>query len=103
MRQHHWLRRKTNNGLLLVTIQLFLICYSYQRATSCLLSAVEYHFTPQVTLDFEHGHLSRAINATPGFKQVDLVAQVEQPLQLLVTVIYRRRTLQGGPQNQQRS
>jgi len=30
-----------------------------------------------------------------GSKQIDLVAQVKQPLQLLVTVIYRGRTLQG--------
>jgi hypothetical protein len=37
----------------------------------------------------------RSFNATPGSKQIDLVAQAEQPLQLLVTVIYRGRTLQG--------
>lgn len=37
----------------------------------------------------------RSFNATPGSEQVDLAAQVEQPLQLLVTVIYQGRTLQG--------
>jgi hypothetical protein len=40
------------------------ICNSYQRATSCSLSAVSYHFTSRLTLDFRHNHLSRAINVS---------------------------------------
>ena len=35
---------------------------SYQRATSCMLSAAGYHFTSRLTLDFRHDHLSGAIN-----------------------------------------
>jgi hypothetical protein len=59
-----WLRRKTNNGLLLATIQLSIVIRELLHAYSSALSAAEYHFTPRVTLDFEHGHLSRAINVS---------------------------------------